>query len=99
MSCGSNEDIVRIKEKLMIRAEKTEKKLLQPEVQNLVTLKKIIDDYVKGKSPTIKLVMLNDFAIELGIIIEKYRDDTFKENSENEIEIIQQEEYVKESLE
>lgn len=72
ISCGSNEDIVRIKEKLMMRAEKVDKKLLAPEVDNLKKLKGIIDDYRKGKVPSIKLVMLTDFANELEIILNEY---------------------------
>ena len=78
ISCGSNEDIVRIKEKLMIRAEKTNKELLRPEVENLVTFKKIIDDYVKEKSPTIKIVMFTDFSKELGIILDKFNEESKK---------------------
>ena len=76
LSCGSNEDIVRIKEKLLARAEKTNKELLQPEIDNIVTFKKIIDEYIFGKSPTIKLVMLTDFSNELGTILQKFGVDT-----------------------
>lgn len=78
ISCGSNEDIVRIKEKLMIRAEKTNKELLKPEIENLTTFKKIIDDYVKEKSPTIKIVMFTDFSNELGNILNKLNEESEK---------------------
>ena len=78
ISCGSNEDIVRIKEKLMIRAEKTDKELLRPEVENLTTFKKIIDDYVKEKSPSIKIVMFTDLSNELGIILDKFNEESKK---------------------
>ncbi|MBR0350952.1 MAG: hypothetical protein IJH76_03950 [Clostridia bacterium] len=71
ISCGSNEDIVRIKEKMSIRtSEKNDE--LKPEMHNLATLKQIIDEYLYGKSPTIKLVMFKDFSNELDIILKKY---------------------------
>ena len=73
MSCGNNEDIVRIKEKLMIRYDKIDNELLEPEIENLKTLKQIIDEYVSGKSPTVKLVMFKDFSDELGIILNKVK--------------------------
>lgn len=72
ISCGSNEDIVRIKEKMMIRVNKADKQMLIPELDNIIKLKQIIDEYISGKSPTIKLVMLTDFSEELGNIISKY---------------------------
>ena len=72
ISCGSNEDIVRIKEKLMMRAEKVDKEILEPEVKNLEILKNIIDDYKRGKVPSIKLVTLTDFSNELGIILDSF---------------------------
>ena len=72
ISCASNEDIVLIKEKLLDRAEKYTKQL-EPEMKNIKQLKQIIDDYVKGKEPTIKTVMLKDFAKEMGYILEKYK--------------------------
>lgn len=78
ISCGSNEDIVRIKEKLMIRAEKIDKELLRPEVENLTTFKKIIDDYVKEKTPSIKIVMFTDLSNELGIILDKFNEESKK---------------------
>ena len=72
ISCASNEDIVLIKEKLLDRAEKYTKQL-EPEMKNIKQLKQIIDDYVKGKEPTIKTVMLKDFAKEMGYILDKYK--------------------------
>ncbi|MBR3255196.1 MAG: hypothetical protein IKF97_03095 [Clostridia bacterium] len=76
ISCGSNEDIVRIKEKMSIRAaKKTEE--LQPEMQNIATLKQIIDDYLYGKPPTIKLVMFRDFSNELEIILKNFGVEIF----------------------
>ena len=72
ISCASNEDIVTIKEKLLDRAKKNSKEL-QEELPNLKKLKQIMDDYISGKEPTIKMVMLQEFAEELGNIIREYK--------------------------
>ena len=72
ISCASNEDIVTIKEKLLDRA-KQNGGVLQAELPNLEKLKQIIDDYITGKQPTIKLVILQDFADELENIIYEYK--------------------------
>ena len=71
ISCASNEDIVTIKEKLADRANKNAKILL-PELNNMYKLKQVVDDYISGKAPNIKVVMLQDFSDALGDIIEKY---------------------------
>ena len=72
ISCASNEDIVTIKEKLLDRAKKYGKEL-QEELPNLKKLKQVMDDYIDGKEPTIKLVILQDFAEELGNVIAEYK--------------------------
>ena len=72
ISCASNEDIVLIKEKLMDRADRNTKKI-EPEMKNIKQLKQIIDDYLKGKEPTIKIVMLKEFSKSLGYILDKYK--------------------------
>ena len=72
ISCASNEDIVLIKEKLMDRADKYPKEI-EPEMKNIKQLKQIIDDYLKGKEPTIKIVMLKEFSQSLGYILDKYK--------------------------
>lgn len=72
ISCASNEDIVLIKEKLIDRVEKNAKKI-EPEMKNMRQLKQIIDDYLKGKEPTIKVVMLKEFADSLEYILSKYK--------------------------
>ena len=72
ISCASNEDIVLIKEKLMDRAERYPKKI-EPEMKNIKQLKQVIDDYLKGKEPTIKIVMLKEFSKSLGYILDKYK--------------------------
>ena len=72
ISCASNEDIVTIKEKLLDRAKRYGE-VLQDELPNLRKLKQIMDDYINGKEPTIKLVILQDFADELGNVIREYK--------------------------
>ena len=72
ISCASNEDIVTIKEKLLDRAKRNGE-TLQEELPNIKKLKQVIDDYISGKQPTIKLVILQDFADELGNIIKEYK--------------------------
>ena len=82
ISCASNEDIVTIKEKLLDRAKQYGKQL-QDELPNLKKLKQVMDDYIDGKEPTIKMVILQDFAKELGNIIEEYQ----KQQIEEEIKV------------
>ena len=72
ISCASNEDIVLIKEKLINRADKYTKQI-EPEMKNIKQLKQVIEDYLKGKDQTIKMVMLKDFANSLGFILDKYK--------------------------
>lgn len=72
ISCASNEDIVLIKEKLMDRANRYTKQI-EPEMKNIKQLKQIIDDYLKGKEPTIKIVMLKEFSKDMGYILDKYK--------------------------
>ena len=72
ISCASNEDIVLIKEKLLNRAEKYPKHI-EPEMKNIKLLKQIIDDYLKGKDQSIKIVMLKEFSNGLGAILDKYK--------------------------
>lgn len=74
ISCASNEDIVTIKEKLSDRAKRFTKEI-EPEMPNIKKLKKIIDDYIDGKLPTIKVVLLQDFSNELGNILKRYDVD------------------------
>lgn len=74
ISCASNEDIVTIKEKLLDRAKKYSKEV-QEEVQNLKKLKQVMDDYIVGKEPTIKMVILQEFSDELGNVIKIEQGD------------------------
>ena len=71
ISCASNEDIVTIKELLQNRVAQNKKALL-PELGKLKQLKQIIDDYVANKANTIKIVMLKEFATDLGSIVYSY---------------------------
>ena len=72
ISCASNEDIVLIKEKLLDRANRYTKQI-EPEMKNIKQFKQIVDDYIKGKESTIKIVMLKEFSKSLGSILEKYK--------------------------
>ena len=40
---------------------------------NMRKLKQIIDDYIDGKLPSIKIVLLEDFSNELGNILNSYQ--------------------------
>ena len=81
ISCASNEDIVFIKEKLVNRADKYAKQI-EPEIKNMKQLKQIIDDYLSGKDPSIKIVMLKEFSKDLGYIIDKYKPTLFPKEEE-----------------
>ena len=72
ISCASNEDVMLIKEKLVDRANRYTKQI-EPEMRNMKQLKQIIDDYLKGKEPSIKIVMLKDLSRDIGYILDKYR--------------------------
>ena len=81
ISCASNEDIVLIKEKLVNRSNKYAKQI-EPEIKNMKQLKQIIDDYLSGKDPSIKIVMLKEFSRDLGYIIDKYKPTLFPRKEE-----------------
>jgi len=72
ISCASNEDIVSIRELLIERAKKYPDEI-EPEIKNIKILKQVIDDYIKGKETTIKIVMLKELSKDLGKIIENYK--------------------------
>ena len=59
-----------------MRYEKVDNSLLEPEIESLTILKQIIDEYVFGKSPTVKLVMFKDFSSELEMILNKFKPQT-----------------------
>ena len=70
ISCASNEDIVTIKEKLTDRAKR-----YKEEIPNIKKLKQIMDDYIDGKLPSIKIVLLQDFSNGLESIIKSYEPE------------------------
>ena len=85
ISCASNEDIVLIKEKLLNRSEKYTKQI-EPEMKNIKQLKQVIDDYLKGKGQSIKIVMLKEFSKSLGVILDKYKTSFLpKKEEENKL--------------
>ena len=65
VSCASNEDIVAIKEKI-IKRQSENPNIANEERDNLIRLKKIMDEYIDGKDTTIKIVLLKEFSKELG---------------------------------
>ena len=75
LSCASNEDMVTIREMLAERA-KQNSDLVKLEIENMRKLKMIMDNYIDGKRPTIKTVMIEEFAKELGNILDKYKNTT-----------------------
>ncbi len=83
ISCASNEDIVLLKEKLENRADKYPKKI-EPEMKNIKQLKQIVDDYLKGKDTTIKIVMLKEFSKSLDYILSKYKISFLPKKEETE---------------
>ena len=76
ITCASNEDIVMIKEMLVDRATKYQD-ALEVELEFFKKLKRIVDDYTKGKDVSIKMVMLREFANDLNTIINLYSAPTF----------------------
>ena len=50
--------------------------LIKLEIENMRKLKMIMDNYIDGKRPTIKTVMIEEFAKELGNVVDKYKNTT-----------------------
>ena len=73
ITCASNEDIVRIKEILIDRAEKYTDKLYE-EYSFMKQFKKGLEDYCRGKEINIKIVMLKEFARDLERVLDLYRE-------------------------
>ena len=74
ISCASNEDIVTIRE-LLIKRANLYKNEIKDEKTFIEELKKVIDDYIRGKDTSIKIVMLEALSKDLGYIIEKYEEE------------------------
>ena len=83
LSCASNEDIVTIREMLVVRAKK-HKKEIKSEMENIAKLKQIMSDYTDGKRPTIKTVMIEEFSKELDNIIKLYKSVDKKSSKSKE---------------
>ena len=75
---SSNEDLVIIKDKMIKRSDLYVGNLID-EKENLMKLKIIIDEYIKDKTTSIKIVMLEEFSKGLKEIVEKY--DKYLTNS------------------
>lgn len=82
ISCASNEDIVTIKEMLSERAKKY-KTQIEPEMKNIKRLKQVMDEYIEGKEPTIKIVMLEEFSRELENILDSYKPNFLSKREDN----------------
>ena len=78
ITCASNEDIVRIKEILIDRAQKNSS-ILNSEYSFMRRLKGVLEEYCKGKPINIKNVMLKEFAKDLDIVIDLYKPSTYVE--------------------
>lgn len=73
ITCASNEDIMKIKEMLIDRARKHRREL-EVELPYIVDLKEALDQYCKGRSVSIKIVLIKEFARDLENIIEMYKN-------------------------
>ncbi len=80
LSCASNEDIVTIREMLAERV-KHNKEQIESEVENIAKLRKIMTDYLDGKKPTLKTVMIKEFSDELDNILKIYREEKRNEGA------------------
>ncbi len=81
VTCASNEDIVLIKEMLLNRAKKNTEKL-KPELEFMVNLKRVLEEYCNGKDVGIKIVMLQEFKKDIEVIIELYGgEDSLQEKT------------------
>ena len=83
ITCASNEDIMLIKEMLIDRAVK-HKDELKDEAKFIVKLKKVLEEYCKGKDINIKIVLLKEFANDLNTIIDLYDDIDFSSDEDTE---------------
>jgi predicted DNA-binding protein YlxM (UPF0122 family) len=64
-----NEDIVLVKDVIMARLMNQAN--LSNEERNIRLLKQIIEEYIRGKVPTIKVILLQDFIKMLDLILAK----------------------------
>ena len=73
ITCASNEDIMKIKEMLLLRAKKNTREL-EAEIPFITELKETLDAYCTGKEVNIKTVTLREFSSDLENILNLYKD-------------------------
>ena len=54
---------------MLAERAKHHKEEIKPEMENIAKLKQIMCDYIDGKKPTIKNVMIEEFAKELDKVL------------------------------
>ena len=64
-----NEDIVLVKDVLMARL--MNETSLAAEERNIRLLKQVMEEYIRGKVPTIKIILLQDFIKMLDLVLAK----------------------------
>jgi len=74
----TNEQLVNFKDLIVSRHANVNLEL-EPEVKSIKLLKQIIDDYIRGKIITIKIVILKDMSKEMEVILDKYKNLDFEE--------------------
>ena len=78
ITCANNEDIVLIKEMLVNRFKKYTSELAV-EIPFIKKLKRVLDDYCRGKEIGIKIVMIKEFSEDLDTILNLYVGSEFEE--------------------
>ena len=73
ITCASNEDIMKIKEMLLLRAKKYRREI-EAEIPFITELKATLDEYCEGKEVNIKTVTLREFSADLENILNLYKD-------------------------
>ncbi len=80
----NNEDIVLVKDLVESRYQKV--KDISNEERNLRLLKQAMEEYIRGKVPTIKVILIEDFIKTLDMILLKKKEKTRKTNRKKAIE-------------
>ena len=78
ITCANNEDIVLIKEMLVNRFKKYTDEL-SVEIPFIKKLKRVLDDYCRGKEIGIKIVMIKEFSKDLDTILNLYVGTEYEE--------------------
>lgn len=73
ITCASNEDIMKIKEMLIDRAKKHRREL-EAELPFIIELKDSLEKYCNGRTVSIKMVLIKEFAKDLENIIDMYKN-------------------------